>query len=188
MDLSFNDDSLKNIFEKIAQYDNVDHQMLTEIVSQNAKIVKITDEDKIAMFENTKTVNSIVKMHEEALDIKTEEVDNIKKEIHNFKITNQELLEKMQEVEGKKNNNDLLERCPEIKPFSCKYCEKSFLQVHKVKEHIKVHNSISEDLKNELKSLKTLVGELEVKFKKSQNGQENEFKIRRHNGNTSARS
>jgi hypothetical protein len=57
-------------------------------------------------------------------------------------------------------------------------------QVHEVKEHIKVHNSISEveDLKKELKSLKTQVGELEVKLKNSQsklasqNGQENEFK------------
>ena len=105
----------------------------------------------------------------------------------NFKITNQELLRKIQEVEVNENNftsNDALERCPEIKPFSCKYCNKSFFQVHEVKEHIKVHNSISEveDLKEEVKSLKTQVGELEVKLKNSQsklasqNGQENEFK------------
>ena len=36
-----------------------------------------------------------------------------------------------------------MERCNEIKPFSCKYCDKSFLQVHEVEEHIKVHTPIS---------------------------------------------
>ena len=106
--------------------------MLTEIVSLKAKIVEITDEHKIAMFENTKTVNSIVKMHEEALDNKTKELANIKKELQNFKITNQELFRKIQLVDVEKNyftSNDALERCPEIKPFFCKYCKISFLQM-----------------------------------------------------------
>ena len=54
---------------------------------------------------------------------------------------------------------DPLERKQEIKPFSCKLCDKSFFQVYKVKEHIKIHNSISEveDLKNQVKSLKSQV-------------------------------
>ena len=58
----------------------------------------------------------------------------------------------------------------EIKPFSCKFCDKSFAQVHEVKEHIRIHNSITEveDLKNHVKSLKTQVKELEVKLKTSQ--------------------
>ena len=30
-----------------------------------------------------------------------------------------------------------LKRYHEIKPFSCKYCDNSFLQVHEVKEHIR---------------------------------------------------
>ena len=45
----------------------MDHQMLTEIVSLKARIVKNTDEHKIAMFQNTKTVKSIVKMHKETV-------------------------------------------------------------------------------------------------------------------------
>ena len=40
-------------------------------------------------------------------------------------------------------NKELLERNPEIKPFSCKYCNETFSQVHDVKEHIKIHASIS---------------------------------------------
>jgi hypothetical protein len=62
---------------------------------------------------------------------------------------------------------DPLERCHEIKPFSCKFCDQSFRNVNEVKEHIKIHNSISEvkDLKNQVKSLKTQVEELEMKLK-----------------------
>ena len=45
--------------------------MVTEIVSLKTRIEKITNEHKITMFQNMKTVNSIVKMHEEALDNKT---------------------------------------------------------------------------------------------------------------------
>ena len=35
-----------------------------------------------------------------------------------------------------------MEKNHEVKPFSCKYCDKSFAQVHEVKEHIKIHASI----------------------------------------------
>ena len=41
-------------------------------------------------------------------------------------------------------NNDSLERNHEIKPFSCKHCDKSFLRVHEVKKHIKIHSALSE--------------------------------------------
>ena len=59
---------------------------------------------------------------------------------------------------------------PNRRPFSCKFCDQSFLEVHEVKEHIKVHESISEvkDLRNQVKSLKTQVEELEAKLKSSQ--------------------
>ena len=149
----------------------MDHQMLTEIVSLKARIVKNTDEHKIAMFQNTKTVNSIVKMHEEALENKTKEVANIMQELQRLEVTNQELLQKNQELGMNKNNfanNHSLERSHENKPFSCKYCDKSFLQVHEVIEHIKIHSSILEvkDLKKQVKSLKTQVKELQVKLKK----------------------
>ena len=60
-----------------------------------------------------------------------------------------------------------LERSYESKPFSCKVCDASFFQVHEVREHIKIHDSISEveDLRNQVKSLKNQVAELEVKLK-----------------------
>ena len=65
---------------------------------------------------------------------------------------------------------DPLKKYLEIKPFSCKFCDKSFLQVNEVKEHIKIHNSISEveDLRKKLKYLKTQVEELQMKLKSSQ--------------------
>jgi KRAB domain-containing zinc finger protein len=65
---------------------------------------------------------------------------------------------------------DPLKRYSEIKPFSCNFSDKSFLQVNEVKEHIKIHNSISEveDLRKQLKSLKTQVEELQMKLKNSQ--------------------
>ena len=55
------------------------------------------------------------------------------------------MLQKIQDLN--KNtfaNNDSLERNHEIKPFSCKHCDKSFLHVHEVKKHIKIHTSIPE--------------------------------------------
>ena len=58
---------IRKFFEKIAKHYIMDHQMLTEIVSLKARIVKNTDEHKIAMFQNTKTVKSIVKMHKETV-------------------------------------------------------------------------------------------------------------------------
>ena len=164
---------IREFVNNIAQHDSVDHQMVTEIVSLKTRIEEITDEHKIAMFQNTKTVNSIVKMHEEALENKTKEVANIMLGCQRLQVSNQELLQKNQELEMNKNNfaiTDSLERSHGNKPFSCKYCEKTFFQVHEVKEHIKVHNSILEveDLKKQLKSLKTQVEELEAKLKSSQ--------------------
>ena len=58
---------IRKFFEKIAKHHIMDHQMLTEIISLKARIVKNTDEHKIAMFQNTKTVKSIVKMHKETV-------------------------------------------------------------------------------------------------------------------------
>ena len=78
--------------------------MVTEIVSLKTRIKKITDEHKIAMFQNTKTVNSIVRMHEETLENKTKEVANIMQELQRLEVTNEELLQKNQELEMNKNN------------------------------------------------------------------------------------
>ena len=41
-----------------------------------------------------------------------------------------------------KNLND--RKQDNTKPFSCKYCEKSFVEIQEVKEHIKIHLSILE--------------------------------------------
>ena len=75
-----------------------------------------------------------------------------------------------------------MERNPEIKPFSCKLCDKTFFQVYEVKEHIKIHNSISEveDLKTQVKSLKIQVEEFRMKLERCQSKpktrQKNKFK------------
>ena len=63
----------------------------------------------------------------------------------------------------------------EIKPFSCKFCDKSFNQVHEIKEHIKIHNSVLEveNLEKQVKPLKIQVEELEVKLNNSRNSQSN---------------
>ena len=65
----------------------------------------------------------------------------------------------------------------QTKPFSCKLCDKLFHQVNEVEEHIKLHNSILEagNLRDQVKSLKTQVGELEMKLK---NYQKNELKTK----------
>jgi KRAB domain-containing zinc finger protein len=45
------------------------------------------------------------------------------------------------------SNEKIGQRYDEIKPFSCKWCDKSFFQVNEVKEHIKFHNQIYEKKK-----------------------------------------
>ena len=157
------------------QYDSVDHRMLTEIILLKTKIVEITDEHKIAMSLNAKTMNSIVKMHEKAFEDKTNELANIKEELQKVKVTNEELLQEIQALKMNKPNfaqNDSLEKFHEFKPFACKYCEKSFLYIHEVKKHIKIHHatiskasskttisiggqdSVSNDNQNTVKSLR----------------------------------
>ena len=101
---------------------------------------------------------------------KTKELKNIKEELQRIMVTNQELLGKVQVLEMNNNTfkiNALFEKNLETKPFSCKSCGKAFFQIHEVKEHCKIHNSISEieDLRNQPKSLKTHVEKLEVNLK-----------------------
>ena len=55
--------------------------MLQEIDSLKAKLVEVTEEHKVSLTLNSKTVNSLVTMHEktqEALDEKTNELAHIK--------------------------------------------------------------------------------------------------------------
>ena len=131
---------IRQFVERINTYDFIDDH----IVSLKEKIVEITEEHKISMSLNAKTINTIVKNHEKALDDKTNELAQIKQELQSVNVTNQKLLQKIQELE---TNNDTfvknvyLERNDEVKPFSCKYCDESFVQVHEVKEHIKIHDT-----------------------------------------------
>ena len=82
-------------------------------------------------------MNSIVKMHEKAIEDKTNELANIKEEFQKVKVTNEELLQEIKALKMNKPNfaiNDSLEKIHEIKPFTCKYCKKSFLHIHEVKK------------------------------------------------------
>ena len=169
------------IRELIGEYDDHNNQMLSEIMSLKAKIADVTEENKISMTLNAKTVNSLIKMHEktkEALDEKTCEIANMKQKLQSVKNTNQELSQEILELKMNKNifaNDDSVERNREIKPFSCKYCDKSFFQVHEVKKHIKIHKFISE-VKDEASEKPSSKKEDEKYLKKRmQSFQENEF-------------
>ena len=70
---------------------------------------------------------------------KENELSQVKQELQSFKMTNQKLLQKIQKLETYKTTfakNDSSCRNPEIKPFFCKYCDESFVQVHEVKEYM----------------------------------------------------
>ena len=69
----------------------------------------------------------IVKTHEKGFVNKANELSRVKREIKNVKMTNQELSQKVQELE-----NNSLDRNQEVKPFSCKFCDNSFAEVHEV--------------------------------------------------------
>ena len=109
--------------------------------------MEVTEEHKTTMSLNAKTMNSIVKMHEKVLEDKSNELANILQELQSIKVTNQKLLKKIQGLDKNKNtfaDNESLKRNHEVKPFSGKYCDKSFHQVHEVKKHIETHTSVSE--------------------------------------------
>ena len=92
------------------------------------------------------------------MDNKTKELSNVKEELQNRKVTSEDLLKKIQELEMNQNSfasGDSLKRCPDIKPFPLQILRRNHsFKSKKWKEHIKLRNSISKvkDLKNELKS------------------------------------
>ena len=166
---------ISQFVEKIAEFDPLvkmyekAQESLKEKTNELANIkeehesVKVTNEELLKTIQELEVNKDslddpLVKMNEKtqaALDEKTNELANIKKELQSVSVANQELLQKIQELkksqelEVNKNsfaNNDsstMKIHC-EIKPFSCKYCDQSFLQVHEVKEHIKIHKSMPE--------------------------------------------
>ena len=124
---------------QIPELKKANNQMSTENTTLRARISEMTEEFKTILLLNAKNTNTIIKMHEKSLDDKKNELANTKKELQSVKKTNHELLQKIRELETIKNtfkNNVSLE----VKPFSCRYCNESFVQVHEVKEHIKIHD------------------------------------------------
>ena len=129
---------------KISQFverinDDVGNQMLSENTKLRAKIAEVTEEYKTIFLLNAKNTDSVIKMHEKSLVDKTNELDNTKKELQSVKKTNSELLQKIRELETNKNTFEKNVSL-EVRPFSCRYCNQSFVQVHEVKEHIKIHD------------------------------------------------
>ena len=131
---------ISQFVERIKRYYEVDNQMSSENTKLRARISEVTEEYKTILLLNAKNTDSIIKMHEKSLDDKTNELANTKKELQSVKKTNHELLQKIRELETNKNTlegNVSLK----VKPFSCRYCNESFVQVHEVKEHIKIHDT-----------------------------------------------
>ena len=143
---------------------------LAEIQINDIKQEPIEEEKKHNIFQWDHDEGNKFKlnMEENILEL-YEELDKEKFEHSTMDFNARRLLKIRQFVEMMAQY-DPLKIYHEIKPFSCKLCDKSFLEVHEVKEHIKIHNSISEveDLRNQLKSLKTQVKEVEQKLKTSQ--------------------
>ena len=83
---------IKPIVEEIAQLDpgQISYQMSSEIISLKTKIEKITEDHKIAMSQSAKT-------HQKALNDYKNELAIIKQELQTAKVTNQELLQKIEE-------------------------------------------------------------------------------------------
>ena len=72
----------------VEQHESVNNEMKSEIVSLKAKIEEITDEHKIAMSLNA-----------ELMANKIRELVNNKQELQSVKVTNEEMLQKIQELE-----------------------------------------------------------------------------------------
>ena len=147
---------------------------LAEIEINNIKQEPVEEKEKIAAIESDhdKGKNFKMKMEESILKL-YEQLDKEKHE-NSTMVTNQrrslkikQFVEKIVKYDSLKGSHEVQ---PNRQPFSCKFCDQSFLEVHEVKEHIKVHESISEvkDLRSQVKSLKTQVEELEAKLKSSQ--------------------
>ena len=94
--------------------------MSSENNSLKEKFIKIAEEHSAAMSLNSKTMSSIVKMHEKALDDKNNELNNVKKDLQIAKSTNLALSNRVQELELSSNNqvHDKKEKFkPSLKTF-----------------------------------------------------------------------
>ena len=101
-------------------FDLKTNQMSSENNSLKEKIIKIAEENSAAMSLNSKTMSSIAKMHEKALDDKNNELNNVKGDLLIAKSTNLALSNRVQELELSSNNQvyDTKEKFkPNLKTF-----------------------------------------------------------------------
>ena len=136
------------------KFDEKSKQMSIENSSLQKKIVEITEEHKAVMALNSKTMNSIVTMHEKALEDKTKELEVVKS-------TNLSLSKKIQELESiqtlhKKENNNTPESVSDLnkkdyvtsvhegkkprkcgKSVQCKICQKTLPNKNSLNSHVR---------------------------------------------------
>ena len=94
--------------------------MSSENISLQEKFIKIAEEHSAAMSLNSKTMSSIAKMHEKALDDKNNELNNVKGDLLIAKSTNLALSNRVQKLELSSNNqvHDKKEKFnPNLKTF-----------------------------------------------------------------------
>ena len=94
---------IRQFVKKIEQYDSVNQQLSVEIASLKAKIVEITNEHEAVMSLNAKKMNSIVKMHEKAMENKDNELTNIKQKLKSSNLINQKLSQELEDLWMNKN-------------------------------------------------------------------------------------
>jgi chromosome segregation ATPase len=132
----------KNLGVKITEFNKLKRESQTveyefgeiESNSLKKKIVEITEEHKAIMSLNSKTMNSIVKMHEKALEDKNNELNKVKDELRVAKSTNLKISEKIQELEtfnvSKENESENLK-----KKFCCVICDLRFAYKQSLMRH-----------------------------------------------------
>ena len=137
-----------------------------EPVEEKEQVAALESDHDKGKKSKLKMEESILKLYKELDKEKYENSPmDIIKQRRSLKI--KQFVEKIVKYDSLKGSHEVQ---PNRQPFSCKFCDQSFLEVHEVKEHIKVHESISEvkGLRSQVKSLKTQVEELEAKLKSSQ--------------------
>ena len=82
-----------------SEFKITNHQLSSENISLKTKMVEITEEQKVALSLNSKTLNSIVKMHEKSLEDKNLELKRFKEELQIVKSANSDLSKRIQELD-----------------------------------------------------------------------------------------
>ena len=136
---------LREEFKKTQhEFDMKSNQMNIENNELKKKVIEITEERKVAMSLNYKTMNGIIKMHEKALADKSDEIIKLKKEIlstrHEFDIKSNQM---------SPENSSLKKKVKEI-------TEEHALSQNSKTTHsiVKMHEKALEDKTNKLNEVK----------------------------------